>query len=191
MAVTIQAGPEGPASPRPVYDSVVDQTTTTTTTTTAAAAADVPTGTSPVAPPSSPIPTAVPATKAIASTPVPERSTADRLMRRTLRIPEERRPVPESDTHRIFGVSIFLSATRCLLSYIVLPLVLPFLGLAKGVGPWLGIPIGVLALTFDVLGIRRFWMADHHQRWLFSAIYAVVGTMVLSLLIIDIVDLVG
>jgi hypothetical protein len=88
-------------------------------------------------------------------------------------------------------VSIFLSATRCLMSYIVFPLVLPFLGLAKGVGPWIGIPIGVLALTFDVLGIRRFWLADHHQRWLFTAIYAVVGTMVLTLLIVDIVDLVG
>ena len=87
--------------------------------------------------------------------------------------------------------SIVLSATRCLLSYIVLPIVLPVLGLAKGFGPWLGIPIGVLALTFDFLGIRRFWLADHHQRWLFSAIYAVVGTMVLALLIIDIVDLVG
>ncbi len=122
---------------------------------------------------------------------VADRSTADRLMRRMLRVPEERKPVPESDTHRIFGLSIVLSATRCLLSYIVLPIVLPFLGLARGVGPWLGIPIGVLALTFDYLGIRRFWLADHHQRWLFSAIYAVVGTMVLALLIIDIVDLVG
>ena len=110
-------------------------------------------------------------------------------MRRTLRVPEERRPVPESDTHRIFGVSILLSATRCLLSYLVLPIVLPFLGLARGVGPWLGIPIGVLALYFDVLGIRRFWLADHHQRWLFSAIYAVVGTMVLTLLVVDVVRL--
>jgi hypothetical protein len=120
----------------------------------------------------------------------PVRSRADRWMRRTLRVPEQRRPVPESDTHRIFGLSIFLSATRCLLSYIVLPVVLPFLGLARGVGPWVGIPIAILALSFDFLGIRRFWLADHHQRWLFSAIYAVVGAMVLTLLVVDIVDLV-
>lgn len=130
-------------------------------------------------------------TAATTTAPAVERSAADRFMRRTLRIPETRRPVPESDTHRIFGVSIFLSATRCLLSYIVLPILLPFLGLAKGVGPWLGIPIGVLALYFDFLGIRRFWLADHHQRWLFTAIYAVVGAMVLTLLVVDVVDLVG
>ncbi len=112
-------------------------------------------------------------------------------MRRVLRVPDERPSVPESATHRIFGVSIFLSAARCLLSYIVLPILLPLLGLARGVGPYLGIPIGILALYFDFLGIRRFWLADHHQRWLFSAVYAVVGAMVLTLLVVDIVDLVG
>ena len=110
-------------------------------------------------------------------------------MRHVLQVPEERKPIPESDTHKIFGISIVLSATRCLLSYIVLPILLPLLGLAKGVGPWIAIPIGVLALTFDVLGIRRFWLADHHQKWLFSAVYAVVGAMVLTLLIVDIVTI--
>lgn len=109
-------------------------------------------------------------------------------MRRLLRVPLDQAPIDESETHRIFSASIFLSALRCLLSYIVLPVVLPLLGVAKGVGPAIGIPIGVLALTFDYLGIRRFWLADHRQRWAFSALYAVVGTMVLILLIVDIVN---
>jgi len=120
-----------------------------------------------------------------------ERSRADEAMRHLLRVPDQRKPIPESATHKIFGTSILLSATRCLLSYIVLPILLPLLGLAKGVGPIIGIPVGVLALTFDVLGIRRFWLADHHQKWLFSAVYAVVGAMVLSLLIVDLIDLFG
>jgi hypothetical protein len=119
-----------------------------------------------------------------------ERTRADQAMRHLLRVPDHRKPIPESATHKIFGTSILLSATRCLLSYLVLPILLPFLGLARGVGPWIAIPIGVLALTFDVLGIRRFWLADHHQKWLFSAIYAVVGAMVLTLLIIDIVNVI-
>ena len=119
------------------------------------------------------------------------RSRADQTMRHLLRVPEERAALPEASTHRIFGASILLSATRCLLSYIVLPILLPLLGLAKGVGPIISIPVGVLALTFDFLGIRRFWLADHHQKWLFTALYAVVGAMVLTLLVVDIVDLVG
>ncbi len=121
----------------------------------------------------------------------PGRSKADEAMRHLLRVPEDRPPIDESETHRIFSASIFLSALRCLLSYIVLPIVLPAIGLARGVGPIIGIPIGILALTFDYLGIRRFWLADHRQRWAFTALYAVVGTMVLILLVVDIVDLVG
>jgi hypothetical protein len=119
------------------------------------------------------------------------RSKADQAMRHLLRVPDERAVLPESSTHRIFGASILLSATRCLLSYIVLPILLPLLGLAKGVGPVISIPVGVLALTFDYLGIRRFWLADHHQKWMFTALYAVVGAMVATLLVIDVVDLVG
>jgi hypothetical protein len=118
-------------------------------------------------------------------------SRADLFMRHLLRIPDVQPAIDESETHRIFGTSIFLSALRCLLSYIVLPIVLPAIGVAKGVGPIIGIPVGVLALTFDYLGIRRFWLADHHQRWAFTALYAAVGGMVLALVIVDIVNAVG
>ncbi len=121
----------------------------------------------------------------------PERSKADLTMRRLLRVPDDRAPIDESETHRIFSASIFLSALRCLLSYIVLPVLLPAIGLARGVGPAIGIPIGLLALTFDYLGIRRFWLADHRHRWAFTALYAVVGAMVFTLLVVDIVDVVG
>jgi hypothetical protein len=112
-------------------------------------------------------------------------------MRRLLRVPEDRPPIDESETHRIFSASIFLSALRCLLTYLVLPVVLPALGVARGVGPAIGIPVGVLALTFDYLGIRRFWLADHRQRWAFTAIYAAVGGMVLALVIVDVIDALG
>ncbi|MGH9080951.1 MAG: hypothetical protein ACRDYE_12930 [Acidimicrobiales bacterium] len=121
----------------------------------------------------------------------PERSRADDAMRHLLRIPGDRTPIDESETHRIFSASIFLSALRCLVSYIVLPVVLPAIGVARGVGPAIGIPIGLAALTFDYLGIRRFWLADHRQRWAFTGLYVIVGGMVLTLVIVDILDAVG
>ena len=119
------------------------------------------------------------------------RARADDGMRRLLRIPGDQAPIDESETHRIFSVSILLSATRCLLSYIFLPIVLPAVGLARGVGPAIGIPIGLLALFFDYLGMRRFWLADHHRKWAFSALYAVVGTMVAALVIVDLAHVIG
>jgi hypothetical protein len=115
----------------------------------------------------------------------------DTYMYRLLRIPLGRTAIDESETHRIFSASIFLSATRCLLSYVLFPIVLPALGLAHSVGPAIGIPVGTLALTFDGLGIRRFWLAHHHRRWVFTALYAAVGGMVCALLIGDIVHVMG
>jgi hypothetical protein len=109
-------------------------------------------------------------------------------MCRLLRIPDDRPPIDESETHRIFSASIFLSALRCLMSYIFLPVLLPAIGVARGVGPAIGIPIGILALTFDYLGIRRFWMARHRHRWAFTALYAVVGGMVFTLVVVDVID---
>jgi hypothetical protein len=121
----------------------------------------------------------------------PLRARADDGMCRLLRIPDGAAPIDESETHRIFSLSILLSATRCLLSYIFLPILLPAIGVARGVGPAIGIPIGLLALVFDYLGMRRFWLADHHRKWAFSALYAVVGTLVAALVIVDVAHVIG
>jgi hypothetical protein len=91
----------------------------------------------------------------------------------------------------MFSFSIVLSALRCLLSYVVFPIASPALGLATGVGPAIGIPIALLALFFDVIGIRRFWVNDHRWRWAMTAIYAAVMVLVSALLVGDIVHLVS
>jgi len=121
----------------------------------------------------------------------PARSAADEAVRRLLVIPDRPAPVSEASVHRIFNISILLSATRCLLSYVVLPILLPFFGAASGIGPILGIPIAVVALTFDVMGIRRFWAANHRYRWAMTALYATVMAMVTALLVGDLVHLFG
>jgi hypothetical protein len=114
------------------------------------------------------------------------RSRADVTMRRLLFVPAGPSGVGEDAVHRMFSVSIVLSGLRCLLSYVVFPIVTPALGLATGVGPAVGIPVAVLALVFDVIGIRRFWLADHRYRWGMTLLYAAVMAMVGALLAIDI-----
>jgi len=119
----------------------------------------------------------------------PTRSTPDRLARRVLCIPQTTRPVKEKQTYRLFNVSIFLSALRCLLTYIVLPVVSPLLGAATDVGVTVGIPLAVVALVFDVRAIRRFFLADHRWRWPMAGLYVVVMALVTALLISDIVKI--
>jgi hypothetical protein len=118
------------------------------------------------------------------------RPAADVAVRRLLRIPDGP-PAPEGAAQRAFSTSILVSATRCLMTYIVLPFVAPALGLAAGVGPAIGIPIGVLAIGCNILTIRRFWAADHRWRWAYTAIALTVIALLLVLMVVDILDLVA
>jgi hypothetical protein len=111
-------------------------------------------------------------------------------MRRLLHVPAGPPTVSEDSAHRIFSASIVLSAFRCLLGYVFLPIVTPILGATAGVGPILGIPIAVVALVFDVRGIRRFWLVDHRYRWPITALYLGVMGMVTYLLVRDVLHLV-
>jgi hypothetical protein len=121
---------------------------------------------------------------------VVNRPPADVVMRRLLHVPTGPPKVSEDSAHRLFSASILLSAFRCLLGYVFLPIITPILGATAGVGPILGIPIAVVALVFDVRGIRRFWLVDHRHRWAITALYLAVMGMVTYLLIRDVLRLV-
>lgn len=119
----------------------------------------------------------------------PTRSNADLFMRKLLRVPEGPATVGVASAQRMFSQSILISAARCLITYVLLPIVAPIVGAATGIGPVVGIPLGLVAMTFDVLAVRRFWLADHRYRWICTAIYAVIISFLLFLLARDIVSL--
>jgi hypothetical protein len=121
--------------------------------------------------------------------PQKQRSASDLFMRSLLRIPDRRPTRRQREVHGIFSLSIVLSGLRCLVSYLLLPLIAPIFGAAAGAGPALGVPISVVALIFDVFGVRRFWIADHPRRWAMTAVYAAVMVMVTTFLIVDCVRL--
>ncbi len=112
----------------------------------------------------------------------PARGTADRFARCALRISE---PSGEQQVYNIFSSSIALSASRCLLTYVLLPAAVPWLGVLPTVGPAIGLPLGALALVFDVRAVRRFFLADHRWRWVATALYLAVMAMVGGLMFVD------
>ena len=118
------------------------------------------------------------------------RSKADLFVRRLLRIPDQPHGVSASQANRSFQTSMLISATRCTLTYVVFPILIPLIGIAKGVEAPLGIAIGTFAIVCDVFTIRRFFAADHKYRWWFSAIALSIITLLFVLLAEDIVALV-
>lgn len=124
--------------------------------------------------------TADTSTNAPVGEPVREQSSssADRFMRRLLRLPEGKTSTA-AEARSAFQKSLAYTTCRCLLMYIILPFVLPAVGIAKAVGPWIAIPVGVVAIVSIVYSIRRFWRADHSKRWH----YTIFGTIIIGFLI--------
>lgn len=96
------------------------------------------------------------------------------------------KPADAGDATRVFSRSVVISGIRCVLAYVIFPWVLPALGIAGGVGPWIGITVGVVAIGFNIASIRRFWMADHPWKWPISLINASVIGLLVTLLVIDV-----
>ncbi len=84
-----------------------------------------------------------------------------------------------------------VSGTRCLLTYIVFPYLIPVLGLADLVGPAVGLAIGAVAIVFNGVSIRRFWRGDHRLKWYLSAVNVAVIVLMCYMAAGDIVELAG
>ncbi len=125
------------------------------------------------------------------STGVVQRSRADMVVRKVLRIHERPEGASSKDAYAAFQKSMMISGLRCTLTYVIFPFVIPVLGLAAGVGPLIGIVIGVVAMTCDVFTVRRFFAIDHKYRWYFSAVAVSVTGLLTVLLVQDVMHLVG
>jgi hypothetical protein len=133
----------------------------------------------------------VPCPVAATAGPAPARwSAGDLRMRRLLRLPLDAPKASEASARALVERSLAISMVRCLLTYIVLPFVLPALGVGLGVAPLIGLPVGVVAIAANVASVRRFWRADHRYRWHYTALATVIVLMLVWLIVADVIELV-
>lgn len=116
-----------------------------------------------------------------ATPPVSTRSPGDRRARRLLRLPEDGAPVSILAAQGAFGRSIAIAGTRCLVTYVALPLLGPVVGVSGAAGPILGLLLGAVSMVAIVIAARRMFGADHRWRWG----YLVVGGVVFAWLIVQ------
>lgn len=101
---------------------------------------------------------------------VPERSAWDLRARRALRLPADAPRESLLGANNAFAKSMWISATRCLVTYVALPLLGPIVGLSGAFGPALGIVLSLVSMTAIFFSVRRFFAGDHPWRWRYSAI---------------------
>lgn len=112
-------------------------------------------------------------------------------MRRLLRIGDE------VDRNAIFGArrsttaSIVISGIRCTITYLLVPILTPFIGLLGTVAAPLSIALSVFAMVMGVVGVRNFWLADHRSRWAYTAFIGVVLVLLTVGIVIDVRSIVA
>jgi hypothetical protein len=118
-------------------------------------------------------------------------SDADLRVRRFLRIPDPVVTGSITGAQNAFSRSILISAVRCLLTYVAIPLLGPVLGWSGRVGPWLGLTLGLVSMTAIVLAVRRLFAANHRWRWGYLGFGGAVFVLLIVQATIDISTLVG
>ncbi|HJR91903.1 MAG TPA: hypothetical protein VJ938_05650 [Acidimicrobiia bacterium] len=119
-----------------------------------------------------------------------ERSAADQVMRRLLRI--EGDPVPGAvfDAQNKLRSSIIISGIRCIITYLLVPIVTPFIGFMGTVAAPVSIALSIIAIGFGYNSLRRFWLADHRLRWRYTTFIAVVFVLLVVGIGLDVARLV-
>jgi hypothetical protein len=100
--------------------------------------------------------------------------TVDRIFTRLLWVtPQPAAEAPASDeddlteapASRAFGIALLISGLRCTLQYVILPVVLPLIGVLSGLSLPLVILLDAVALTMLVRSLRYYWRTRHPRRF--------------------------
>lgn len=113
----------------------------------------------------------------------------DRLMSRLLFVDvDESTPNAAATTQRAeraFGLSLAFSGIRCILQYVVLPFVLPLLGIAAGAASTINLVISLLAVVAIISSLRRFWKVRYQYRWQYLAVAVVTLAILATFILMD------
>ena len=99
-------------------------------------------------------------------------------------------PLP-APAQRALTFGILLSALRCTVQYVVLPFVLPWIGVTTTIPSWLTLSLGMLALAALARNVRYLWRMRHARRWSYLFLAVVVAGALLLFTAVDLRALFG
>jgi hypothetical protein len=111
-------------------------------------------------------------------------------MRRLLRIEGDAEPGVILGAQRAMTNSILVSAIRCTITYLLVPVLTPIVGVLDLVDAPLSLVLCGLAFFMSSRSLRRFWRADHSKRWHYTALVVAVWTFLVVAVVRDIGQLV-
>lgn len=92
---------------------------------------------------------------------------------------------------RAFGFSLVFSGVRCVLQYVILPFVLPVIGLTANAAVPLTLAINIVALASVVYSLRRFWQINYRHKWQYLPIAITAAVILSAFIALDLRALLG
>lgn len=111
-------------------------------------------------------------------------------MRRLLRVPPASDRTSLLDARSAFGRSVIITGIRCMITYLVIPILGALSVLGTGARP-LTVALSAAGIFFAVRSARRFWLANHRYRWAYTAFAAIIVTYLTYGLAADLYFLLG
>jgi hypothetical protein len=110
-----------------------------------------------------------------------QRSVLDRIVRQALLI-------EDASPRAMFELkgSLVLTAIRCVLTYAVVPLVVPVIGWAGVLATPLSLLLSSAAIVLAVTSLRRVWMADYRYRWPYTGFILLALSLLVMVVVIDV-----
>ena len=93
-------------------------------------------------------------------------------------------PLPPR-AQRALTYALLLSAIRCTIQYVLIPFVLPWIGLAAAVPPWITLVLGGVAIASLVRNVRYLWRLHHARRWSYLFLAVVIVGALLIFMAVD------
>ncbi|MDQ7026340.1 MAG: hypothetical protein Q9P44_12385 [Anaerolineae bacterium] len=85
-----------------------------------------------------------------------------------------------------FSFALLFSGVRCIIMYVILPFVLPVLGIAGHFGVAIDIVINVIAIAAIVYSLRRFWTINYKRKWQYLPVAVVAFVLLIAFIALDI-----
>lgn len=120
----------------------------------------------------------------------PSDSPLDRFMRALLRV-DLVETKDDSAAQRAFQTSLVVSGVRCIITYLLVPIVIPAVSVAGLLVAPLSIALCVFAAVSGTISLRRFWRSNHRGRWMYTGFMMFVYLVLAFAIVTDILKLAG
>jgi ABC-type iron transport system FetAB permease component len=99
-------------------------------------------------------------------------------------------PLP-ARAQRALTFGLLLSALRCTVQYVVLPFVLPWVGLAGSIPRWVTLVLGAVAIASLTRNVRYLWRLHHARRWSYLGLACIVAAALGTFMVMDLRGIIG